>query len=168
MRQWINLFEQWHNTFTTPEGPVDVFANPSPNEIKKLIAQITREHGPLDLPLRASIGPDGTLYVWNAWLATHSDIISAHNLPTVGGYLYLAPDHILLNDLNWEYDEDSDDPEKPYGGWVRHYYEATKNNVALQRIYGAGMKIIGRDDEKPVTDSGTFVVDDEFIAKHVQ
>ena len=169
MRQWIDLFEGWHNTVRTAVGNVDIFKNPTKSELTKIFADLQRQHNlsPDDWPCRASIGPDGSLYVWDAHEATHSDVINDGGIPTVGGYIYLTPDKIIFNDLNWDYDEESEDPERIYGRWVGNYYRAAKNNASLISYYGPDMPILGIDDGNPPNGNQRFPVTDDFIAKHV-
>jgi hypothetical protein len=171
MRYREIIAEKWFKTFPIDDGRlhIEVFLNPTPMEVKKLIAQYAREHGGTwEYPLRASVAENGDLYVWDSYVATHSDIISAHKLPTAGGYLYLAADHIMFNDLHGEYDEEAEEGDAIYGRWVGDYYRATRNSPALQRIYGHDMRIIGADDHRPPAGYGNrFEIDDEFISRYV-
>jgi hypothetical protein len=161
--RYHDLIEAWHDALKTPFGVVDVFKNPSRSEFRKLLADVKAAHGDklwangLWLPLRANISPDGSLYVWDAHHATHSDVIGGHNIPTVGGYLYLGPDFVFFNDLEMEYAED--DGAK-YGPWLRRYYEATRRNTSLKAIFGPDFKILGEED-------GLVEITDEFIAQNV-
>ena len=173
MRQWIALVEGWHSTAVTEDGTVDIFKNPTAAELKKLFATVAREHR-LDgrsFPLRASVTKTD-LYVWDAYKATHQDIIYGHGIPTVGGYLYLTQNEIIFNDLNWDYNEDDDEAWKKgriYGPVVRLYYEATRNNASLRAFYGNDPKIVGIDDEDrgELAMGSRFLITDEFMTNHV-
>jgi len=157
------ITEEWFNTYTVDDNTIEVFKNPTRGEFFKLLADMEKQHGQSDWPLRAFI-TDSDLYVWDAYYATHSDM-SRFKIPTVGGYLYLNREGLLFNDLNYEY---GDDEEKPYGRWLRRYYEAAVSNPILRRIYGGEPKITGADDEGVTGLKGLFPVTREFIEKYVE
>ena len=159
----------WFATVLAPDGAVDVFKNPSRHQVRKLMAEITRAGRKTDLPLRAAIGSDGSLYVWDAWHATHSDVIDDLGVPTVGGYLYLAADHVFFNDLSLEHDEDApgwDNGFRPYGRWLSCYYRATRSNPWLAALYGSPFRIVGEDYSSPPEGyEERFEITDEFMRK---
>ncbi len=180
MRQWINLFEStkpnlleaWFKSVPVNDQdatkPTDVFINPSKDEFFKLWVSLEREHGvKLDLPFRAFIAGND-LYIWDAYKACHSDM--DYHLPQhVGGYLYLARDHVEMNDLNWQYN-DEDDSGKTYRFVVRHAFEAVQNQPCLKRIYGTPVPVIGNDDEdagKIGFVGGQMPITPEWIEKNV-
>lgn len=157
------LMEEWSNTYVVDGHNIDVFKNPSKSEFLKLIAKLESEHGVSDWPLRAFVTKTD-LHIWDAYIATHSDM-SNFQIPTAGGYIYLNKDQILLNDLNWE---SSEGGEKPYGAWVRRYYDAIMTNPSIKRIYGSNPKIIGADDEGLAGYKGFFDITPDFIEKNVE
>lgn len=157
--------EVWLNTYRIEDGPdIDVFVNPSKTEFLKLIARHEREHGTvMDWPLRAFV-TSTDLYVWDAYVATHSDM-SHHKIPQAGGYLYLNRDGIMFNDLNME---DSEGGELPYGPYIRSYFEATMVNPTIKRLYGPNPHILGIDDENLAGIGTRFEVTRDFVEKYCE
>lgn len=162
MRKWIDLFEEWHETIEVSGQHVDVHKNPSPAELSKLMRAHERDHPGSQYPLRAAILRDDTLLVWDSWHATHGEVLSNRNISYVGGYIYLARDHVFFNDLDM--DREDGDSGYLYLPLVRRYYEATKRNPSLRAFYGGNVPIIGSDQDpynRPFDER--FAIDDGFI-----
>lgn len=177
MRNHINLVEQWFNTVDVYGTQVDIFKNPTRSEYAKLMAQIAKTTGGTQsgstggpkLFVRANVSPDGSLYIWDAYHATHGDIIDdGHVGETVGGYIYLGADFVYFNDLHYETREARTGPV--YGAWVRRYYEACRSNASLKSLFGPNFRIVGVDYED-VRGLGIkdklIEIDDDFIEKYV-
>lgn len=182
MRNHINLVEgllkeEWFNTIDVYGTHVDVFKNPTRSEFNKLMAQIAKTTGGTQsgstggpkLFFRANVSPDGSLYIWDAYYATHDDIIgNDHVGETVGGYIYLGADFVYFNDLHYETRESRTGPV--YGHWVRAYYNACRSNACLKALFGPNFRIVGVDYEDVrrlgIKDK-LIEIDDEFIEKYV-
>lgn len=163
MKKWISLIEglTWFSQYSVGDHQVDVYRNLSKNDFLRLLKQLETQHGMNEWPVRAFITPTD-LYVWDAYLATHSDMRD-FDIPSSGGYLYLNRDSILFNDLDWEY---NDDGEK-YRKLVKKYYHATIINPYINKIY-SNISIIGADDSGELGPKGRFAITPEFIETYVE
>jgi hypothetical protein len=142
LREWMKIVsrpdakpvcEAWDASYPSTwvrSGDFDVFKNPSKAEFQKLFAE--HKDG-----LRALIQTTGDLFVWDAFAATHNDM-QAHYGNTVGGYLILEPNRVLMNDLNYYHNDESetDEPETPYRTGLRAAWESIVSNPWLRRYYG--------------------------------
>lgn len=149
------LVEAWDRTIKPPYAnglEVDIFKNPDRAEYAKLI----REHK----QLRGILDDQGNLLVWDAYLATHGDIDVFYD--SVGAYLYLTPDRLWFNDMNFYHSGLKDGPL--YSKTVRIMYERAKKNRSLNRIYGRDFVPLGIDNET----RQRFDITPEWIEKHVE
>lgn len=132
------------------------------------------KHGGVDksLIMRAMLTTDGSIYVWDAYYATHSDIENdMHSHPFAGGYLYLHPDYVFFNDMHYfANDEGEYDEQYAYRPVVRGFYQHTVNNRSLRSFYGPNPKIIAIDSQPVLPEIPTeqeFEVTPEFIERFV-
>lgn len=149
------LVEAWDRTVKPPYAnglEVDIFKNPDRAEYAKLI----REHK----QLRGILDDQGNLLVWDAYLATHGDIDVFYD--SVGAYLYLTPDRLWFNDMNFYHSGMKDGPM--YSKTVRIMYERAKKNRSLNRIYGRDFVPLGIDNET----RQKFDITPEWIEQHVE
>lgn len=163
--RYRELTENWYQTLRIQDADIDVFINPSKSEMFTLLMKSAGKC------LRALLTRDGSLLVWDAYYATHTDIERATNRrDLLGGYLYLYPDHIDFNDMNYHANDGGYSEQYAYRPVVWAYYNATLSNPSIQRFYGTNPKIIGFDDEDAaglgLPRSG-FEITRDFMEKHV-
>lgn len=170
MRYREIITEAWHNTFRLHGGDdVDVYKNPSKAELTKLFQQARVSNG---LALRALLTTDGSIYVWDAFIATHNDLeYQMYDYPLAGGYIYLHRDYVFFNDMHYfANDEGQYDESYAYRPVVRGFYNHTVNNRSLQQFYGNPPKIIAVDYQPchpDVPKDQNFEITPEFIERYV-
>lgn len=165
--RYQEITEEWYRTLRlTKDYDLDVFINPAKGELTTLLMKSAGKC------LRALLARDGSIIVWDAYCATHTDVEDAlRRGDMIGGYLYLHPDHIDFNDMNYHANNQDEYPEQyAYRPIVWRYYLATLAHPTIQRFYGPNPKIIGFDDEDAaglgLPHTG-FEITREFMEKHV-
>jgi hypothetical protein len=131
---------------------VDIFKNPDRLEFGKLFHAHKQLRGILDM--------EGNLRVWDAYKATHGDIDVFYD--SIGAYLYLWPDHLEFNDMN--YYQSGIEGGPMYSRVVRRMYDKATTNRSLQRMYGKDFAPIGVDNET----RQRFEITPEWIEQHVE
>lgn len=122
MRDWINLAESlfYKGPFKTQYGgsvdEIVILKNPSKAEVEKL--RKSSQYG----DVRGLL--DNDLYVWDAELATHSEV--AKNIGQDGSDLHMEPDHVTVNDCPPDF---TDEEARECASWI-------KNHPVMQGIYG--------------------------------
>lgn len=134
MRHFITLVERWIHQMRVDNHALDLYANPSKNEFMALIHQFGT--------LRGDITSDGDLVVWDANIATHSDVERDFG-NWIGAYLYLHKNHVVMNDINYHTEHGGD---TGYGRVFSNKAKSVILNPNLQKIYGKSFSIIGVDN----------------------
>ncbi len=176
MRNWIDILESsltesWHKTISVEGSNFDIFKDPSRGDLAKMF----REYGARTqqgLSMRALLTTDGSIYVWDAYEATHSDVENElNNYPLAGGYLYLHPEYVFFNDMHYfANDEGEYDDQYAYRPVVRGFYDCTVGNRSLKAFYGPSMKIVAVDSQPMLPEIPTeknFEITPEFIERFV-
>lgn len=143
MRQFMNLVEKWLHQLCIDDHALDLYVNPSRLEFVKLLRQFGA--------LRGDITADGDLVVWDANIATHSDVERDFG-SWIGVYLYLYKDHVVMNDINYHTEHGGD---FGYGPVFSNKARMVMTNRNLQRVYGSSFNVIGvdnaNDEGQPLT-----------------
>lgn len=120
MRNWIDIISEavfFTGPFKTGYGEVDIviLKNPTPREMRSLLGKSEYNE------LRGLLDDD--LYIWDAALATHSDIANA--LKIDGSDLHITEDGVDVNDCPPDW---TDEEATMTGQWI-------KNNSCLRAFY---------------------------------
>lgn len=127
MRKWINLSESlfYKGPFKPRYGDgvdeIVILKNPTRREVERLRA--ASQYG----DVRGLL--DNDLYVWDAELATHSEV--AETLKIDGSDLHMEPDYVTVNDCPPDF---TDEEAHESASWI-------KNHAAMKAIYGEDFRL---------------------------
>lgn len=124
MRNFINIMESvfysgpFKASYANGGGEVNItiLKNPSPREMDRLLSK--SQHG----ELRGLL--DNDLYVWDAELATHTEVARA--ISKDGSDLHITKQNVFVNDCP---DDWTDEEATQTGEWI-------KQNACLKAFYG--------------------------------
>lgn len=173
MRYLELISEKWHATFDLDGTQLEVFKDPSARDLAKMFREYGAHGGAgKGLCMRALLTTDGSIYVWDAYFATHSDVENfMSSYPFAGGYLYLHPEYVFFNDMHYfANDEGEYDEQYAYRPVVRGFYEKTINNRSLNAYYRGQPKIVGVDSQPMTSEIPTdkeFEITPQFIERFV-
>lgn len=143
--------KSWDKTIQGHQGQsVDIYRNPTKRELLELF----RTYGVLRADLE---DVTGDLLVWDSAFATHSDI--QNHYATCWTFMYLEPDRILANDINFHTEECGDVGYGPF--LLKALSQLFENSKLLAAYAGELPTVIGRD----CSNDEDHIITMEFLAE---